>query len=45
MTAGRNALEDESGVFLVDIIPLWLSRLIYHVGDKNRPVGGGSSEM
>jgi hypothetical protein len=30
--------------FPVDIIPPWLSIPICHLGDKNRPVGGRSSE-
>jgi hypothetical protein len=28
----------------VNIIPPWLSILIYHLGDEPRPVGGRSSE-
>jgi hypothetical protein len=28
------ALVDESGAFLVDIIPLWLFMFIYYVGDE-----------
>jgi hypothetical protein len=38
------ALVDESGVFPVDIPP-WFCVLIYHLGIKNRLVGGCSSHM
>jgi hypothetical protein len=34
---------DESGVFLVDIIPPWFPMFIYHL-EVNMPVGGRSSE-
>jgi hypothetical protein len=31
------ALVDESGVFLcIDIIPSWLSILVYHLGDEQQ---------
>jgi hypothetical protein len=33
-----------SSVFLVNIIPPWLSILMYHLGKNNIPVGGRSSE-
>jgi hypothetical protein len=40
----QRVLVDESGVFPVDIMPLWISMLIYHLGMNNRLVGGRSSE-
>jgi hypothetical protein len=33
-----------SSVSPVNNIPPWLSMLVYHLGDKNRPFGGHSSE-
>jgi hypothetical protein len=47
MTAGiicRRAVVDELGVSPVDIIPPWLSMLVYHLGMNSMPVGGRSSE-
>jgi hypothetical protein len=46
MTAGRIARElwwTIQEFYLPDIIPPWLSMLIY-LGTNNRPVGGRSSE-
>jgi hypothetical protein len=34
-----------SGFYPINIIPSWLSKLIYHVGKNNKPTGGHSSEM
>jgi hypothetical protein len=31
---------DVSGVSRFDIIPSWLSMLIYNMGENNRPFGG-----
>jgi hypothetical protein len=40
----QTGFSPSSLVFPVNIIPPWLSMVIYHLGANNRPIGGRSSE-